>query len=83
MSLDSYKIEEVRHRWFVRAFLILVHKDGSILHGPFPHAEVIGAMVELQIGGAFFINITSWGQPLLFHKKGGAFQMSLVVCFSS
>jgi hypothetical protein len=48
--------------------LLLLLKVGSFIHGPFPLAEVIGAMVELQIGGAFFINITSWGQHL-FHKK--------------
>jgi hypothetical protein len=43
VSMDSYKIEQVSHRWFVRVFLILLHKAGSFLHGPFRLAEVIGA----------------------------------------
>jgi hypothetical protein len=60
VSLDSYKIEQVRHRWFVRVFLILLHKVGSFLHGPFPLAEVIGAVVEPQIGGAFQISLADF-----------------------
>jgi hypothetical protein len=54
VNLDAYKVEEVRNpcfHWCFRYFF--PPKVGSFLHVPFPRAEVIGAVVELQIGGTF------------------------------
>ena len=54
VNLDSYKIEEVRNRCFTGVFPTSFPQSWFFSSCAFfPRAEVIGAVVELQIGGTF------------------------------